>query len=194
LALIIAKVSGQPYEKFVQNSVLQPMGVTMHTITDAPQSAVQDYADGTEEDRIQFNPSAGWISTASDLYRFANRPIRGVEMSDLVPGEFDNQFFGLGWWIWRTPSEFIEYTHTGHLDGARAIMAVTSDGIVMAALFNGAEVPRSLERFAVIEHGLIAAIRKDAAVEKKALELKEERLRHIPKWCRDDWTRCRTRI
>ena len=159
LGLIVAKISGMSYERFVQTRVLNRLGLKRTGLISEAPAEVRHHVVGMDAARTHFNPSAGWISTAEDLYRFASRTIRDIEVAAPVPGEFPEQSFGLGWWIWQRGAE-IDIAHTGALNGTRAVVARSSDGIVIVALFNGRERARDLSRFVRIQHSLIDAARR----------------------------------
>ncbi|WVT73664.1 serine hydrolase domain-containing protein [Sinorhizobium chiapasense] len=159
LGLIVAKISGMTYERFVQTRVLTRLGLKRTGLISEAPAEVRHHVVGMDAARTHFNPSAGWTSTAEDLYRFASRTIRDTEIATPVPGEFAEQSFGLGWWIWQRGTE-TDIAHTGALNGTRAVVARSSDGIVIVALFNGRERARDLSRFVRIQHSLIDAARR----------------------------------
>ncbi|WP_065373019.1 serine hydrolase domain-containing protein [Ensifer adhaerens] len=159
LGLIVSKISGMPYERFVRKRVLNRLGLNRTALISEAPAEVRHHVVGMDAPRTHFNPSAGWTSTADDLYRFASRTIRDIEITTPVPGEFPEQSFGLGWWIWQRGDE-TDIAHTGALNGTRAVVARSSDGIVIVALFNGRERNRDLRRFVRIQHSLIDAARR----------------------------------
>lgn len=160
LGLIVSKISGMSYERFVQTHVLNRLGMKRTALVSEAPAEVRHHVVGMDAPRTHFNPSAGWTSTAEDLYRFASRTIRDIEVADPIPGEFPDQSFGLGWWIWQRGGGETDIAHTGALNGTRAVVARSSDGIVIVALFNGRERVRDLKRFVRVQHSLVDAARR----------------------------------
>ncbi|MCC6126735.1 MAG: beta-lactamase family protein [Pirellulales bacterium] len=94
----------------------------------------------------------GWLATASDLVRFASaldgrRPPRLLKPESIAkieslsdPPIFMNKdkerHYGLGWVIVAEPGRKYWY-HDGLLAGTRTMLIRSSDGLAMAALFNG---------------------------------------------------------
>src|SRR5439155_25987862 len=118
---VVAKVSGQPYEKYVRDNVLAPMGIariSLHPLDGQyfPKES-RRYLAGTENElppwQQKYSDAAGgWVAPAVDMVRFLTalddsrgKPLLGEktikQMSDLAPAPLkpreNGAYAGLGW-------------------------------------------------------------------------------------------------
>jgi CubicO group peptidase (beta-lactamase class C family) len=169
LGRIIEAVSGQPYPVYVQQAVLNPMGithmqlghslpaqqlpgeVTYHsdftspTVFDASGAAVpMPYGAWNLEN---MDSHGGWVASAVDLARFeasfdhpASHPVLARASIDQMfaplPGETENLYYALGWFVSRAGSTQTDAWHSGRLDGTLTFMVHSFDGAGWVALFN----------------------------------------------------------
>lgn|GEM_PF-2909961 len=161
LGQVIEAVSGQPYEAFVQQEILAPIGITTMQIggtlqedrvegeveyfygglgasifDDVPGNLPTQYGGGFDMNLM--NASGGWIASAIDLVRFglavdSRSVITDSQLHDYM--FLDNSgsgVYGAGWIL-----DNRNFLHTGALEGSSSLLYVFDNGTVLALLFNG---------------------------------------------------------
>ncbi|GGC22893.1 penicillin-binding protein [Parapedobacter defluvii] len=161
LARIIEKTSGISYEQYVKSELLDQVGAEKTTIAgallaDRQADEVKYYGQGGDTDYVydytQFtrgNGAMGWLSTPTDLLRFANAvdglPTRPdlldanaiATMTSTTPASIGwGWHFGCGWVV-----EGDEWFWWGSLPGTFAILYRNGNGICIAATANGRRQP-----------------------------------------------------
>ncbi|WP_188505191.1 serine hydrolase domain-containing protein [Parapedobacter pyrenivorans] len=161
LAKIVEKASGKSYEQYVKSEILEKVGATKTTIAgatlaDRQTDEVKYYGQGGDAnyvyDYTQFargNGAMGWLSTPTDLLRFANavdglpgRPdLLNAEaiktMTTVLPASKGFGFnFGCGWVV-----EGDEWFWWGSLPGTFAMLYRNGEGTCIAATTNGRRQP-----------------------------------------------------
>lgn len=162
LGKIIEKVSGLPYERFVKQEVLEPVGAfntalgsnlyenklprEVEYISDATMESC--YGTGTEVpaqyggfNLEAMNAHGGWVSTAPDLARLlvalneheSGQLLSPGAMNTMTTGGAVHPSYALGWSVNSKGNMW----HTGSLDGSSAFAASTADGYSWVLLFNG---------------------------------------------------------
>ena len=161
LGQVIEEVSGLPYESFVQQEILEPIGITSMQIgktleVDRLEGEVEYYHGGLGPSvfndlpgdlPVQYGGSfhvpllgstSGWVGSAIDLARFGLSVHRRLVVSDdvlfdyMVSDNSGNGVYGAGWIL-----DGRNYLHTGLIDGSSSILYVFEDGTVLAILLNG---------------------------------------------------------
>jgi len=157
---IIAKVSGQPYSRFVEEQVLLPMGIKRTVLWPAagkylPEVALRHLAGAlTPLPPMQLpmvDAAGGWIASVVDLVRFLtnidnsrgksvlNRKSRDLMREPPAPPikRRDNgTYFGLGWDIAGETAEKFGYYKEGSYQGMRTFMKRLGSGINWALVYN----------------------------------------------------------
>jgi CubicO group peptidase (beta-lactamase class C family) len=127
LGIIIERVSGRPYEAFVQEAVLRPANIDSMSIPTGPTQI--------------FGAAGGWAATAGDVFQFFSRPLRNEVATSLLPVAPHMSSYGLGW-IVQPGRHGPVYGHWGSFSapvgthGVLAIVAHAPDDLVVVALFN----------------------------------------------------------
>jgi CubicO group peptidase (beta-lactamase class C family) len=177
LGRVIEKATGQSYEAAVQKHLFDPLGVKntqlgktltvakneVKYIDDKKAAAVMGPDFGKQVPRPYgawhleaMDAHGGWISTASDLVRFASafdKPgeckfLKAASVQTMFTrphglaghdkeGKKKDVFYGCGWQV-RTlgKEERMNTWHNGALDGTATILVRRSDGLCWAVLFN----------------------------------------------------------
>ena len=161
LGQIVAKVSGQTYERFVQTRVLKSMGIKHMSLHDKGgryfDSEARRYNAGILQAMPAYNSpwtdaSGGWAASAVDLARMmtavdgsrTGKPFLGKEAMQemlapppkpLVP-RADKTYFGLGWDAVQPIKEAHGYMKSGSWPGVRATVKHRVDGINTIILYN----------------------------------------------------------
>lgn len=141
LGCAIEGASGASYESYLQENVLRPAGMS-HTFLDVPETVLprRSRLYGSEEDGSWRNavyvdlsdrlPAGGWLSTPSDLVRFAQALLAGKLVSaDVLRGMWQAQRtadgkpteYGLGWRLGESPAEVY---HGGSSVGGSAYLYI----------------------------------------------------------------------
>ena len=149
LGRVIEKVSGRPYDLFVQQVVLKPCGVSDMQVagnTLAQRAAKEVVYYGRNESPYGMNvrrmdSHGGWIGTARDLVQFAMQAggcrtvpnlLRAETIKTMRTASAANRNYACGWCVNRVPN----YWHDGSLPGTTSIMVQTASGLCWAALAN----------------------------------------------------------
>jgi N-acyl-D-amino-acid deacylase len=169
LGEVIEKVSGQPYEKYIQEHVLRPMGVRRMAVHAgngryAPDEA-RRYLGGANTEltgwkQPYLNASGGWAASAVDLVRFltAVDGSRGKRfLGDKVFAEMiaptpapvkpraDGSYVGLGWDIVNQKDKEFTYFKDGSWYGMRGFMKRKPNGVNWVLLFNASMDPDNID-------------------------------------------------
>ena len=160
LGRIIEQVSGQDYDDYVRDAVLDPCGITAMQIAG---NTLAERADGEvtydtgntppnlglpyEIPVSRMDAHGGWIGTATDLLRFAVRVDNFGSVPDILDGNTISTMttpsaanpvdadpgYAMGWWV----NDIDNWWHDGILAGTTSFLVRSSDGICWAALANG---------------------------------------------------------
>jgi CubicO group peptidase (beta-lactamase class C family) len=150
LGRVIERVSGQPYMPYVQQHVLQPLGLNDMQLAarhPAP-NEVRYYGQGGQNPYdvpIELHDAnGGWLATASDLVRFAlgvfsARDNAGAPalftpetLAQLTRPTPANPHYACGWGV----SPDGDYTHPGSFPGTTTLLMHRHDGLAWALLTN----------------------------------------------------------
>jgi N-acyl-D-amino-acid deacylase len=161
LGRVIEKVTGQPYETFVQQIVLAPAGIqrmrvgrSLERVRDEVQ--YYDQKDPDAPGGINFeamDSGGGWIGSAVDLGRFAaalDNPKRSPLLKrptfetmyarpPALTGQHDGDdaYYGCGWCVRRLDaSGKANYWHYGDMPGTNTLLVRFAIGFSIAVLFN----------------------------------------------------------
>lgn len=156
LGAAVERAAHEPYLTVVSHRILRPLGLT-HTWHERSDSAFADLANGYDPgqgaprpaartDLSDRWPSGGYLSTASDIARFADASMRGPFLSAkvrsllftsmrTVDGRETN--VGFGWRVGVDSTSRRILHHGGASTGGRAmLMAWPDDGLVVAITTN----------------------------------------------------------
>ncbi|MCI0705583.1 MAG: beta-lactamase family protein, partial [Planctomycetia bacterium] len=160
LGEVIATITKQPYEKFVQDNVLKPMGIKNARLNPrdgkyAPRSAHRHLA-GTQMvlPALRFpmiDATGGWLASAVDLARLLcnlegtlGEPVlnektrlvmREAPPAPLKPRD-NGTYFGLGWDVAFIDKKEYGYFKDGCFQGMRTYMKRLPNGVNWALVFN----------------------------------------------------------
>jgi CubicO group peptidase (beta-lactamase class C family) len=160
LGEIIAKISGQTYERFVTENVWKAMGVTKavlqgfdgkYTAGEAVRHLAGTHIALPAAMLPMVNASGGWSASAVDVVRLLTsldgsrgEPVLGEKMrkamveappSPLKPRE-DGTWYGLGWDMAVVKDKEFGYLKDGSYQGMRTYMKRLPNGVNWALLFN----------------------------------------------------------
>jgi CubicO group peptidase (beta-lactamase class C family) len=160
LGELIAKVSGQSYEKYATETVLKPMGIKAARLNPRdgkyPTRTAHRHLAGTLVPlpgmRLPMIDSAGgWLASAVDMARFLTNldgsrgePVLGEKArawmveappAPLKPRE-NGSYYGLGWDTVLTEDKSVGYFKDGSYQGIRTYMKRLPIGVNWALLFN----------------------------------------------------------
>ena len=159
---VIQRASGQPYERYVRQHVLQPAGISdMELERLSPSYAVNEvrrYGRGQRElpgGRGPLGPPAGsWIGSAVDMARFLTaldggrgkvllsppfyRQMLAAPPAPLKPRE-NGSHFGLGWDVVLSGSDGIRFSKNGGVAGIHAYIEHLPGGLDWVVLLNGGQ-------------------------------------------------------
>jgi N-acyl-D-amino-acid deacylase len=169
LGEVIAKVSGQPYEKYVRDNVLAPAGVrraSLHPLDGGYfVNEARRYLAGTDQElppwRQKYSDAAGgWAASAVDLVRVlaALDGSRGTpllnektfrQMIELPPAPLgprpNGTHVGLGWDSVILTDKGFGYYKDGSWFGMRAFMKRKPSGVNAVLLFNASMNPDTVD-------------------------------------------------
>ncbi len=164
LGQIIEQKTGMPYEKYIQNHILTPLGIRMNLSKNSPQKRGEhevmyyDYQDAPKKLAIDgtndslprtyggnhiegIRASGGWAGSASDIIRLA-LAIDGKNVpKDLISGESvkimtaQTDVYAGKEFGWRNCNE-IRWLRTGSLAGTSAILVHQPNGLTWVFLTN----------------------------------------------------------
>lgn len=154
LGRVIEKVSGRPYERFVEDEVFNRCGISGmqiggNTLAERIPQEVVYYAQGTENpynmNVRRMDSHGGWLATASDLVRFAvhvdgQSPARNIlkpaTIQEMTAPTAAGPDYAKGWSV----NKYNNWWHNGSLPGTSTIMVRTGSDFCWAALTNTREV------------------------------------------------------
>jgi CubicO group peptidase (beta-lactamase class C family) len=146
LGRVIETVTGQDYETYVRNAVLQPAGADGMVIAGDTRSERRSdegaYYDGSayEMPVARMDAHGGWVATPTELLRltvrldgFSNKPdiLGSAAMTELADREGAWKGYGEGWFLGSSRRD-----HNGCFDGSIGVLVRRDDGISFAALVN----------------------------------------------------------
>jgi N-acyl-D-amino-acid deacylase len=160
LGEVVARVSGQPYERFVGDNILRPMGIKRVALHPRggrylPGEAHR-YLPGTYIPLPPMNlpmvdATGGWSGSVVDLARFLtnmdgsrSRSVLGEKVREqmLAPPpppikpRPNGSYFGLGWDGVKHSGKAVTYAKEGSYQGMRTFMKRTAKGLNWALLYN----------------------------------------------------------
>lgn len=164
LGRIVARRAGMPYEEYVRQQVLAPLGLRCQIgerglaadglaqgyLGSAPRPQPLPHDRRTEGMWRRLGAAGGWVCSAEEYFRFASQT---VDPEALVPPSSvpsSSSFYGLGWRVWPTRHVL---THSGFMPGVFSLTMKMADQWVVVALFNGG-VDDGLEAFGELFEGL----------------------------------------
>lgn len=153
LGRVIEKVTGQPYERHIQQAVLSrcdisDMRIGGNKLAERAQQEVVYYGQGQENpydmNVRRMDSHGGWLATASDLARFATRVdglsperniLRPASIREMTTPPVADAGYAKGWAV----NGSHNWWHVGSLPGTTSIMVRTASGFCWAALANTRE-------------------------------------------------------
>jgi len=150
LGRVIEKLSGQPYDGYVQSQVLLPAGITQMEIAgdteaDKKTNEVKYYGQGGENPYgmkvARMDAHGGWIANSMDLVRLLVRVDKFASKPDILQTATEDLMYApstasagyaKGWAVNTVPN----YWHNGSLPGEQALMVRTNDGFCWSVLVN----------------------------------------------------------
>jgi N-acyl-D-amino-acid deacylase len=160
LGELISRYSGQPYERFIKEKVMKPIGITRmdlhrydgkYLAKEARRHLSGIHTSLPPVQLPMIDPSGGWSGSAIDLVRFLSniegslgKPVLSEKSRKLMlepPPEpikprDDGTYFGLGWDDAIMTDKGFAYSKEGSLPGIRTFMRRTADGVCTALLMN----------------------------------------------------------
>jgi N-acyl-D-amino-acid deacylase len=173
LGAVIEKVTGQPYETYVQKNVLEPMGIKTARVhkggikyfpNEAKRYLVGNASALPPLQMPMLQAAGGWSVSAVDLVRFltAMDGSRGKRFLNdktfelmLTPpaapikARPDGTYTGLGWVSVARSKDAFAYYQEGSWHGARTFMKRSPRGVNWALVFNASMNPDMLDAKAV---------------------------------------------
>jgi D-alanyl-D-alanine carboxypeptidase len=159
LGLLVADVTGKPYEQAVTELLLRPLGITgMRLVATAdPDPNEVVHASGGQRTYMESLGGAGaWVATPSDMVRILDsldplspgwHPLP-PQLSALMRTALDVSYpepserrYGLGIVVWPDGS----WGHTGTVENTHTMLLHRPDGVTWCILVSG-DVPESTER------------------------------------------------
>jgi N-acyl-D-amino-acid deacylase len=160
LGEVITKVSGQPYDRFVSDSVLKPMGITRAGLHGFDGNYIVGEAVRCLAGTLialpamllpMINAAGGWAASVVDMARFMTNldgsrgePVLGEKMRQLMiapppdplkPRE-DGTWFGLGWDSVAVKDKAFAYFKDGSYQGMRTYMKRLPGAVNWVLLYN----------------------------------------------------------
>jgi N-acyl-D-amino-acid deacylase len=160
LGEVIARVSGQPYERFVTDAVLKPMGITragLHAFDgkyiggEALRYLAGSWIPLPPQQLPMVDAAGGWIASVVDLARFLTNldgsrgePVLNEKTRQLMlapppkpikPRE-GGDYFGLGWDSVFVKERAFGYFKGGNYQGMRTFMKRLPTGVSWVLLYN----------------------------------------------------------
>lgn len=149
LGRVIEKITGQPYEAYVRQSILarcdvQVMRLGGSSLPVRVQGEVLYYQHGGDPymmNLARMDSHGGWIATATDLVRFAMHVdgftttpniLAQPTIAAMTKGTAANPGYASGWNVNASPN----WWHNGSLPGTSALLVRTASGLCWAALAN----------------------------------------------------------
>lgn len=144
LARVIEVVSGQPYETYVRNNVLNPCGIgnTMYVGRADGESRPGEatYTPHSKPNMQLFDGFGGWVARPIDLVNFLRRVDGAPSPSDILSGPHHTTMttgsaqrasYALGWNVGGTLQN-----HNGCFSGGRSFLVELADGLSYSVIVN----------------------------------------------------------
>ncbi len=199
---VVAAASGEPYDQYVKNHILRPLGLT-GTTPEIPADQrgtrlATGYSiltrDGEPKAMPFFQargiaPAAGYASTAEDLARFASWQFRllGTGVTEILSANTLREMYrihwvepnfettwGLGFSVWRRDGK-VFVGHGGSCPGFRAAVLFRPEEKVSAVFLSNAHEAAS-EAFAQCLYDIVAPAIKDAVKNPSAAKKPDPKL------------------
>jgi CubicO group peptidase (beta-lactamase class C family) len=152
LGRVIEKVTGQPYEQHLKETLLRRCGISRmeiagNTLAERAPGEVVYYGQGGEDpynmNVRRMDSHGGWLASASDVVRFATRVdgmsardiLRPASIREMTTPTAANPQYAKGWAVNSVPN----WWHVGSLPGTTSIIVRTASGFCWAALANSRE-------------------------------------------------------
>lgn len=147
LGRVIEKVSGKSYEQYVQDEILNPIGITGmeiggNTLDDKkPNESTYHHASAYTRNFSRRDANGGWIATATDLARLLVHVDGSSSVPDILQNEtiqtmttppFSYRQYALGFNISGNT-----WSHGGSFSGSRSHWMRTGSGFSAAIMVNG---------------------------------------------------------
>jgi CubicO group peptidase (beta-lactamase class C family) len=144
LARVIEQISGQPYESYIRNNVLNKCGIgnTMY-VGNASGLSKTGEATYTPMDKMNlqlWSGFGGWVARPMDLLKFLNRVDGSAIPSDIITdpthtimttGTKLNMGYGCGWIVSASLQD-----HNGCFDGTRSFLVELGNGLSYSVIVN----------------------------------------------------------
>jgi CubicO group peptidase (beta-lactamase class C family) len=154
--LVIERAAGQPYEPFVREQILKPMGITRMVMErdDSIPDETRRYALGPNGLKPVKHLTHNWLATPTDMTRFLIALTGSRGRSFLSPRTFkqmlspppppiespqNGRYVGLGWDSVRRSPEGYRFSKNGGKAGVRAWLEHMPNGIDWCFMFNTTE-------------------------------------------------------
>jgi len=178
LALIVERVSAQPYEEYVQRNLFEPLGMQSSVtraslLAQPPEGFLAPFSVAVPAREINdwLPGSGGMVSTPEDLAAFlimqanggayAGQQIISPESIDLMhstPAQVDSPY-GMGWWVEQREDGLL-LQHGGDIRTFHAdMLLLPEEGIGIAVLYNTNHFLNNFVTYPQITEGLIALAR-----------------------------------
>ncbi|MDB5158354.1 MAG: class beta-lactamase-related serine hydrolase, partial [Mucilaginibacter sp.] len=150
LGRVIEKISGLPYQQFIQKNILAKCGITTmeiggNTLAEKKPNEVR-YYDSSEEDPYKMDARrmdshGGWIATATDLVKFLVRVnynsykpelLKTGTLAEMYTPSSPDPTYAKGWNV----NSANNHWHNGSLPGEQALAVNTGSGFSWAVLVN----------------------------------------------------------
>ena len=153
LGRVIEKITGQPYEKYIHQSILDrcdisDMRIGGNTLAERSPREVVYYGQGGQNpydmNVRRMDSHGGWLARASDLVRFAVRVdgftpppdiLKPASIHEMTTATTADPGYAKGWAV----NKYNNWWHSGSLPGTTSIMVRTASGFCWAALANSRE-------------------------------------------------------
>jgi CubicO group peptidase (beta-lactamase class C family) len=152
LGRVIEKITGQSYEKHVQQAVLAKCGITDMRLAGntlaqrAPGEVIYYGRSDADTEPYDMNVTrmdshGGWVATPGDVVRFAMHVdgfkttpslLRAETIKTMTTASAANSQYACGWCVNKMPN----WWHTGSLPGTLTVMVRTGSGLCWAAFTN----------------------------------------------------------
>jgi len=146
LGRVIEKISQKPYEQFVRDEILEPLGITSmeiggNTLSDRkPNESRYHQTSAYTQNFARRDANGGWIATATDLARlfvhvdgFPSVPdiLQSSTIQTMTSPPFSHTGYALGFMV-----QGSTWYHGGSFSGSRSHFVRTGTGMIAAILVN----------------------------------------------------------
>ena len=174
IGLVLEAVTGQPYETVIRKQVLDPVGAGAMRVAGTRDRSKRSVLHVTSPGRNYMDTlgaSGSWISSASDVVRFADsldpakagwHPVSNRTLALMKApvtkrhkrGRPRLSWYGLGLVVFSDGS----YGHTGTLENTHAMVVVRPDGVTWAVLVSGENPWETSDLRTMVDNALFAAL------------------------------------